>query len=107
MTETLGSVVPTMCGLLTLVMSRPWEESSPASRPIVGCFGAVGSPRFGVLRLMTRVAMFPCVPEASVAWMPRVLIPLLVNEAGLTWTEKLPVEVVSLAAIAVAGLAGL
>ena len=28
------------------------------------------------------VAMFPCVPEASVAWIPIVLIPLVVNAAG-------------------------
>ena len=45
--------------------------------------------------------MLPWVPEASVAWMPIVLIPLVGNPVGLTWTEKLPNESVSLAAMSV------
>ncbi len=105
-TVTLGSVLPMTCGCATLVIFRPPDESSEGRRPMVGWAGGLGSPRLFAWSLKVKVARFPVVPELSVAWIPIVLMPLLVNEAWLTLIEKRPKASVLLAVMLVAGLFG-
>ena len=78
-----GDVVPSICGVVSLVTPCPFELSDAGSSVITGAVGAVIEVSVA-WRSILIVAMLPTVPEASVASMPIVLMPVVTNPVVLT-----------------------